>query len=75
MIRPAALVHGAPLLVGAANGATALTALLLSAIIAERNATRRQIERVCAQLTGVVFRLTPDERRPPEGERKSTDRR
>lgn len=57
------------------NGATALTALLLSAIITERNTTRRQIERVCAQLAEVVFRLAPDERRPPEGERKSTDRR
>ncbi|QKV95191.1 MASE1 domain-containing protein [Streptomyces sp. NA02950] len=43
------------------NGTTALTALLLSAIIAERNNTRRQIERVCAELAEVVVRLTPDE--------------
>ncbi|MER8155653.1 MASE1 domain-containing protein [Streptomyces sp. NPDC094472] len=57
------------------NGSTALTALLLSAIIAERNATRRQIEHVCAQLAEAVFRLAPDEPRPPEGDRKSTDRR
>ncbi len=57
------------------NGSTALTALLLSAIITERNATRRQIERVCAQLADVVFRLTPDEPRPPEGDRRSPDRR
>ncbi|GAA3365612.1 MASE1 domain-containing protein [Streptomyces antimycoticus] len=57
------------------NGSTALTALLLSAIITERNATRRQIEHVCAQLAEAVFRLAPDEPRPPEGDRKSTDRR
>ncbi|WP_308295236.1 hypothetical protein [Streptomyces sp. PSAA01] len=57
------------------NGSTALTALPLSAIITERNATRRQIEHVCAQLAEAVFRLAPDEPRPPEGERKSTDRR
>ncbi|MEV6130290.1 MASE1 domain-containing protein [Streptomyces violaceusniger] len=57
------------------NGSTALTALLLSAIITERNATRRQIERVCAQLAEAVFRLAPDEPRPPEDDRKSTDRR
>ncbi|MBO3675496.1 MASE1 domain-containing protein [Streptomyces sp. NEAU-YJ-81] len=57
------------------NGSTALTALLLSAIITERNATRRQIEHVCAQLAEAVFRLAPDEPRPPEDDRKSTDRR
>ncbi|WP_230993041.1 MASE1 domain-containing protein [Streptomyces endocoffeicus] len=57
------------------NGSTALTALLLSAIITERNTTRRQIERVCAQLADVVFRLTPDEPHPPEGDRRSPDRR
>ncbi|MEU8823519.1 MASE1 domain-containing protein [Streptomyces sp. NPDC048636] len=62
------------------NGTTTLTALLLSAIIAERNNTRRQIERVCAELAEVVVRLTPGEtlgtwpsRRhddePPEGAR------
>ncbi|ASQ94319.1 MASE1 domain-containing protein [Streptomyces sp. 11-1-2] len=57
------------------NGSTALTALLLSAIITERNATRRQIEHVCAQLAEAVFRLAPDEPGPPRGDRKSTDRR
>ncbi|WP_431773240.1 MASE1 domain-containing protein [Streptomyces cucumeris] len=56
------------------NGTTALTALLLSAIIAERNNTRRQIERVCAELADVVVRLAPDETlgtwpsRPHDGE-------
>ncbi|MEU5727762.1 MULTISPECIES: hypothetical protein [Streptomyces] len=45
------------------------------AIITERNATRRQIEHVCAQLAEAVFRLASDGPRPPEGDRKSTDRR
>ncbi|MEU5024778.1 MASE1 domain-containing protein [Streptomyces milbemycinicus] len=41
------------------NGSTALTALLLSAIIAERNRTRQQIELICTQLAEVVVRLAP----------------
>ncbi|MFJ2199129.1 MASE1 domain-containing protein [Streptomyces violaceusniger] len=40
-----------------------------------RNATRRQIEHVCAQLAEAVFRLAPDEPGPPRGDRRSTDRR
>ncbi|MGY0062215.1 MASE1 domain-containing protein [Streptomyces sp. LZ34] len=43
------------------NGSTALTALLLSAIITERNRTRQQIELVCTQLAEVVVRLAPGE--------------
>ncbi|OMI38008.1 MASE1 domain-containing protein [Streptomyces sparsogenes] len=43
------------------NGSTALTALLLSAIITERNRTRRQIERICTQLAEAVVRMAPDE--------------
>lgn len=43
------------------NGSTALTVLLLSAIITERNRTRRQIEQICTQLAEVVVRLAPGE--------------
>ncbi|MEU0805604.1 MASE1 domain-containing protein [Streptomyces sp. NPDC005970] len=43
------------------NGSTALTALLLSAIITERNRTRQQIEQICTQLAEVVVRLAPGE--------------
>ncbi len=46
------------------NGSTTLTALLLAAIIAERDHTRRQIEQVCVQLAETVVRLTPDEPEP-----------
>lgn len=46
------------------NGSTTLTALLLAAIIAERDHTRRQIEQVCVQLAETVVRLTPGEREP-----------
>lgn len=45
----------------ALNGSTALTALLLSAIITEQNAIRRKIERACAELADVVDRLAPGE--------------
>ena len=43
------------------NGSTALTALVLSAIITERNRTRQQIEQICTQLAEVVVRLAPGE--------------
>ncbi|WP_455355560.1 MASE1 domain-containing protein [Streptomyces sp. SYSU K217416] len=36
------------------NGVTALTALLLAAVIAERNHTHEEIKRVCAQLAELV---------------------
>ena len=44
------------------NGTTALTALLLAAIITERNNTHRQIEQVCMKLSEAVARLAPDEK-------------
>ncbi|MDT0318662.1 MASE1 domain-containing protein [Streptomyces millisiae] len=43
------------------NGTTALTALLLSALITERNNTQRQIARVCRELTDTVAALSPRE--------------
>ncbi|MET8328843.1 MASE1 domain-containing protein [Streptomyces sp. NPDC005181] len=41
------------------NGATALTALLLAAVITERNRTHAEIERLCARLTDMVAAM-PD---------------
>ncbi|MFI9012055.1 MASE1 domain-containing protein [Actinosynnema sp. NPDC053489] len=46
------------------NGTAVLTGLLLSAVIAERNAARDAIERTVAQLTEVVARYQP----PPLGD-------
>ncbi|MFI6009545.1 MASE1 domain-containing protein [Streptomyces sp. NPDC051243] len=43
------------------NGTVSLTALLLSAIITERNRTLREIERVCERLTEALSRLAPEE--------------
>ncbi|MFJ9419902.1 MASE1 domain-containing protein [Streptomyces sp. NPDC101227] len=54
----------------ALNASTALTALLLSAIITEQNAIRRKIEHACGELAEVVDRLAPGESRrrwPPNG--------
>jgi hypothetical protein len=49
------------------TGTTALTALMLSATIAQRDETYRQIEWVSLQLAEVIRRLSPDEERlPPE---------
>lgn len=45
----------------ALNGATALTGLLLSAIIAEQQSMYRRIELACRGLTEVVARLAPGE--------------
>jgi integral membrane sensor domain MASE1 len=39
------------------NGSAALTALLLAAIITERNRAHREVERACAQLADVVAQL------------------
>ncbi|MCQ4081334.1 MASE1 domain-containing protein [Streptomyces sp. RB6PN25] len=50
------------------DGATALTALLLAAVVTERKKTRWEIEAACARLSDVVSRLPPDlieRRRPP----------
>uniref|UniRef100_A0AAU2JK45 MASE1 domain-containing protein n=1 Tax=Streptomyces sp. NBC_00049 TaxID=2903617 RepID=A0AAU2JK45_9ACTN len=41
------------------NGTTALTALLLAAVITERDRTHEEIERVCARLAEVVARMEP----------------
>ncbi|THA71440.1 hypothetical protein E6P78_05795 [Streptomyces sp. A0958] len=41
------------------NGAVALTALLLAAIVAEQQNVRRRIERACEELADVVDRLAP----------------
>lgn len=55
----------------ALNGAAALTGLLLSAMITERNDTHRQIQLAVNELTEVVARLAPGEnhRRLPPDER------
>ncbi|WP_370101401.1 MASE1 domain-containing protein [Streptacidiphilus sp. MAP12-20] len=49
----------------ALNGSAALTALLLSAVIAERNATHRRIEEACVGLAELVARLAPGEANEP----------
>ncbi|RKT56318.1 MASE1 domain-containing protein [Saccharothrix australiensis] len=54
--------------VQAFNGTVALTALLLSAVVAERNEARRAVERTCARPTEVVAQyrsLLPADARPP----------
>ncbi|GAA3506388.1 MASE1 domain-containing protein [Streptomyces prasinosporus] len=53
------------------NGAIALTALLLSAVIAEQRNTRRSVERACQELVEVLEHLTAGEAppgRPPRDE-------
>ncbi|WP_037606383.1 MASE1 domain-containing protein [Streptacidiphilus rugosus] len=49
----------------ALNGSAALTALLLSAVISERNATHRRIEEACVGLAELVARLAPGESNEP----------
>ncbi|MGW3244567.1 MASE1 domain-containing protein [Streptomyces sp. NPDC001070] len=44
------------------NGSAALTALLLAAIVTEREHTRREIEQVCRRLGEALSRLAPDEK-------------
>ncbi|MBF9072075.1 MASE1 domain-containing protein [Streptacidiphilus fuscans] len=68
---PAAVAHTGPfhahtiastmLILQLLNGSAALTALLLSAVITERNVTHRMIEEACIGLAEVVARLAPDE--------------
>ncbi|WP_223837959.1 MASE1 domain-containing protein [Streptomyces venezuelae] len=51
------------------NGTTALTALLLAAVITERDATHEEIKRVCARLAEMVSRMEPgpdSHEHPPE---------
>lgn len=60
------------------NGTVALTALLLSAVITERNQTLRALQDACDDLTEALTQLVPD--RPPEvpGDRakdRNSDRR
>jgi hypothetical protein len=43
------------------NGAMALTALILSAVIAEQIHTRRSVERACQELVEVLEHLTAGE--------------
>ncbi|KOT37255.1 membrane protein [Streptomyces caelestis] len=52
------------------NGAMALTALLLSAVITEQHNTRRSVERACQELVEVLEHLTAGEAaaRPPRDE-------
>ncbi|MFE9020397.1 MASE1 domain-containing protein [Streptomyces sp. NPDC007808] len=45
------------------NGTVSLTALLLSAVIAERGRTLQEIENVCERLREALSRLAPDEAR------------
>ncbi|MEU2223479.1 MASE1 domain-containing protein [Streptomyces sp. NPDC018347] len=47
------------------NGAMALTALLLSAVIIEQRDTRRSVERACQELAEVLEHLTAGEPPPP----------
>ncbi|WP_309484562.1 MASE1 domain-containing protein [Streptomyces himalayensis] len=81
--RTGAFAHREPVLnvitFQAFNLATALTALLLSVIIAERNRTQQEIRQVCGQLAELVAELGPVDtthRRPPprkSGETPPTD--
>ncbi|MFD8293152.1 MASE1 domain-containing protein [Streptomyces lavendulae] len=47
------------------NGAAALTALLLSAVVIERNQTLERVERACARLAELVARTARDTGAPP----------
>lgn len=47
------------------NGTMALTALLLSAVIAEQRSTRRSVERACQELVEVLEHLTAGDAPPP----------
>ncbi|GAB1338945.1 MASE1 domain-containing protein [Streptomyces sp. E-15] len=46
------------------NGSAALTALLLGAVMSERNRTEREIAHACGQLAGMVARITTGDRHP-----------
>ncbi|MET7620268.1 MASE1 domain-containing protein [Streptomyces sp. NPDC005408] len=48
------------------NGATALMALLLAAVITQRNETYEEIKRVCARLADLVARMDPREGPDPD---------
>lgn len=55
---------GKMVILQAFNGTVSLTALLLSAVVTERNHTLREIEEVCVNLAEALSRLAPDE--PPD---------
>ncbi|MGW0880331.1 MASE1 domain-containing protein [Streptomyces sp. NPDC002671] len=52
------------------NGSASLTALVVAAIISERNQTQREIARACGQLAGMVAKIATGDQRPrlPDGE-------
>lgn len=52
------------------NGAMALTALLLSAVITEQHNTRRSVERACQELMEVLEHLTAGESGPGRPEKR-----
>ncbi|MFE0132791.1 MASE1 domain-containing protein [Streptomyces sp. NPDC059037] len=53
------------------NGATALTALLLSAMAAEQRATRRSVESACKELAEVLEHLAAGESPPEQSARQA----
>ncbi|MFE9773275.1 MASE1 domain-containing protein [Streptomyces sp. NPDC005931] len=57
------------------NGALALTALLLSAVITEQHNTRRSVERACQELVEVLEHLTAGEAPPGRPPRDDAGRR
>ncbi|WP_225834326.1 MASE1 domain-containing protein [Streptomyces sp. NK08204] len=57
------------------NGAMALTALLLSAVITEQHNTRRSVEHACQELVEVLEHLTAGEAPPLEPRPDATDDR
>ncbi|MCZ0991287.1 MASE1 domain-containing protein [Streptomyces diastatochromogenes] len=56
------------------NGAMALTALLLSAVITEQRNTRRSVEHACQELVEVLEHLTAGEPPPPRPPSDADDR-
>jgi integral membrane sensor domain MASE1 len=46
------------------NGSASLTALLLAAVVSERNETQREIARACGQLADMVTRMATGDHRP-----------
>jgi integral membrane sensor domain MASE1 len=46
------------------NGSASLTALLVAAVISERNETQREIARACGQLAGMVARIATGDHLP-----------
>ncbi|WEO94065.1 MASE1 domain-containing protein [Streptomyces sp. FXJ1.172] len=52
------------------NGSASLTALLVAAVISERNETQREIARACGQLAGMVATIATGEYRPMRPERE-----